>query len=126
MGGQARVANAEAERAMRLSKEQADLARRAEELEAEAERHWQRAKQLGNTAGVFSSLVSALAFELCRCADTCDRRLPFFKQLIFLQFPSRLSKFICNSGKLLLSCVSPLMEALPVCMHIHGYLLASV
>lgn len=48
---QARVANAEAERALRLSKEQDDLTRRAKELEAEAERHWQRAKQLGNAAG---------------------------------------------------------------------------
>ncbi len=51
------MANAEAERAMRLSKELEDLARRAEELEAEAERHWQRAKQLGNTAGLSSCLL---------------------------------------------------------------------
>lgn len=48
------MANAEAERALRLSKEQDDLTRRAKELEAEAERHWQRAKQFGNTAGEYS------------------------------------------------------------------------
>jgi hypothetical protein len=50
---QARIANAKAEDALRLSKEQEDIVRRARALEAEAEEHWRKAKEYGNKAGKY-------------------------------------------------------------------------
>lgn len=68
---QARIANAKAEEALRLSKEQEDIVRRARALEAEAEEHWKKAKQYGNRAGESSCWASSFRFAVWNLLSAC-------------------------------------------------------